>query len=479
MNKHIRTIDSMLVVSLLFLLSACGTSATINNGDTTSTTSTPSAPINTNNLINSDKLGTLKISSDNRMLQYADGTGFFWKGDTAWKMPSKSTKDDIVEYMEDRKEKGFSVIQVSVMMSRYFLENVNGDRPFELNQTPYFSKPNEKFWEHIDFIIDEAVKHTLYIALLPSWDNAIIGEENATEYATFIANRYKDRENIIWVVGGDSDIDRDEVYDKKKTWDAMGKTIDAIVDPDHLITYHPSGGKSSTQWFKDASWIDFHMIQSGHCGTQENANKLLKEAYSSIRTPVLDAEPRYENINACFSNPDIVGERFTSDDVREIAYRQLFSGAFGHTYGHHSIWQKYELGDGDSGITYSDAGGVEWRDALDYPGALQMEYLVKLMRSRPILNRVPDQSLIQSGDAIATRGVGYAFIYLPKGGSITVNLGNISGENIKAWWYNPRTGDATEIAIYPNSGTKIFSTGNEDMVLVLDDVAKGYDTPGQ
>jgi hypothetical protein len=55
----------------------------------------------------------------------------------------------------------------------------------------------------------------------------------------------------------------------------------------------------------------------------------------------------------------------------------------------------------------------------------------------------------------------------------------VSGTQVKAWWVNPTTGDATEIGTYETSGTKIFTTGIDDMVLVLDDIAKAYETPGQ
>jgi len=459
--------NSVIVASSLFLLSACGTSANSNNQNT------PNTP---NNLINSNKLGTLKISSNKRMLQHEDGTGFFWMGDTAWDISKKFwNKDDknalIDTYMEDRKSKGFSVIQTSAVSARYFFSHAafdNNKQTININ----FNKPVDGYWNMIDYIVESARKNNLYVALLPVWNGVLQTADEAKEYGTFIANRYKDKKNIIWVVGGD---DSKEVTNIEM-WDALGKAIKSQVGNKQLISYHPPGNTSSTKSFRSASWLDFHMIQSGHCEKMATSNKLLSDTYkNSGGKPVLDAEPRYEAINECFgSNP--TGYDFEAKDVREIAYRQLFSGAFGHTYGHHSVWQKYINGD------KSPAGKTptkEWKDALDDEGARHMAYVAKLMRSRPLLNRVPDQSMIQSGNAIATRGVGYAFIYLPKGGSVTANLGKISGNNVKAWWYDPRTGEATAIATYANSGTQDFNTGNEDMVLVLDDVAKEYDAPGQ
>ncbi|HIP27582.1 MAG TPA: DUF4038 domain-containing protein [Sulfurovum sp.] len=469
MNKHIKTINAVFVASTLLFLSACGTSIKSN---------TPNTP---NNLINSNKIGKLTISSDKRMLQHEDGTGFFWMGDTAWEMSVDVTDAEVKFYMEDRKAKGFTVIQVSALPTRYdngqFKENTDGAFPFskDARTQPNFKQANEAYWKHIDYIVESAKNNNLYVALLPTWSGGLKNEDEAKTYGAFIADRYKDKENIIWVVGGDDS----KEAETKHIWNALGNAINEKVTK-QLISYHPPGNSSSTKLFKNASWLDFHMIQSGHCESIVNVTKLLKGAYANTgNKPVLDAEPRYEEIVRCFgkSNPDET-DRITKDEVREIAYRQLFTGAFGHTYGHHAVWQMHETGD-ESKIGGSVHGDKDWKSALDDEGARQMTYVVNLMRSRPLLNRIPDQSMIQSGNALATRGVGYAFLYLPKGGSVTVNLGKISGDKVKAWRYDPRTGEASEIGTYPNTGTQNFSTGNEDMVLILDDVSKEYDTPGQ
>jgi hypothetical protein len=67
---------------------------------------------------------------------------------------------------------------------------------------------------------------------------------------------------------------------------------------------------------------------------------------------------------------------------------------------------------------------------------------------------------------------------------VPVQLGKISGGKVKAWWFNPRTGMAAEIGVYPNRGTRTFkpkrATGlGNDWVLVLDDADKKYGMPGE
>jgi hypothetical protein len=58
----------------------------------------------------------------------------------------------------------------------------------------------------------------------------------------------------------------------------------------------------------------------------------------------------------------------------------------------------------------------------------------------------------------------------------------IQGKKVKAWWYNPRNGKASEIGTFSNEGKRVFNPPSpgelEDWVLVLDDAAKRYPTPG-
>jgi hypothetical protein len=118
-----------------------------------------------------------------------------------------------------------------------------------------------------------------------------------------------------------------------------------------------------------------------------------------------------------------------------------------------------------------------------------MQYLRRLMESRPYLSRIPDQGLLASdpgegGNHVqATRCSqgAYALVYVPNAKQpVTVHLDRLSGTEVLAWWYDPRTGKAAEIGRFPRSGDRTFTTPNEgpDWVLVLDDAAKGYPAPG-
>ena len=111
----------------------------------------------------------------------------------------------------------------------------------------------------------------------------------------------------------------------------------------HLMTLHPPGGNSSSTWFHDDDWLDFNMRQNGHA--TEFTGRYDQTRVDYDRTPikpVLDGEPIYEDHPVSF-NAKNLGHSIASD-VRRPLYWDLFSGAFGHTYGHHSVWQMWAPG---------------------------------------------------------------------------------------------------------------------------------------
>jgi hypothetical protein len=139
---------------------------------------------------------------------------------------------------------------------------------------------------------------------------------------------------------------------------------------------------------------------------------------------------------------------------------------------------------------------MPWSEAIDQPGAAQMQHARALLESRPFLARIPDPTIVVTS-AIPTSvpGAGryafastrdaagsYAMIYAPVGRTFRVKMSVITGARVKAWWFDPRTGGATAIGTFPNTGERAFTppAAGEvlDWVLVLDDDAKRYPAPG-
>jgi len=219
--------------------------------------------------------GRLKVSDNKRFLQFEDGTPFFYLGDTGWEFFHRLNYDEAERYLENRRQKGFTVIQAVILAEQDGLNtpNRNGDRPL-IDNNP--AKPNEAYFAFVDSLIRLAADKGIFIGLLPTWgdkvDRATWGKgpeifnpENAAIYGKYLGNRYKDFPNIIWINGGDRSggTNAAGTGDNFPIWDAMGKAIKS-ADPNHLMTYHPWGERGSSEWFHNSSWLDFNMMQTGH-----------------------------------------------------------------------------------------------------------------------------------------------------------------------------------------------------------------------
>jgi hypothetical protein len=431
--------------------------------------------------------GKLIISTNKRFLVFENGAPFFYLGDTGWELFHRLNKEDTEKYLENRRAKGFTVIQAVALaeLNGLNIPNSEGNRPL-IDNDPL--KPNEAYWQHVDWVIKKAAEKGLFIGLLPTWGDkvdkrwgvgpVIFTSENAFKYGQWIGNRYKDSPNIIWINGGD----RDGGGDNTPIWNALGEGIKS-VDKNHLMTFHPWGERSSSEWFHVSQWLDFNMCQTGH-GQRSYAifKRLVIRDYNLVPVkPCFDGEPRYEDHPVGW-NPDVLGW-FNDADVRQALYWNLFSGGFGHTYGCHPIWQMKTPEREAVGLARNN-----WYDVLDLEGAWDLIHARRLIESRPFLSRAPDQSLIapdyfpETDYVVANRGDGYAFIYFPTGWSAEIVLDKIGAKSVTAYWFNPRNGESKLIEIFPGQGTKRFtppSSGRgNDWILVLDDASKGFKQPG-
>ncbi len=404
--------------------------------------------------------------------------------------------------MDNRAANGFTVIQTVA------LAELNGLRtPTPYGHLPLVDNdptkpavqdgPNNDYWDHVDFIVEEANKRGMYIGFLPTWGDKwnkkwgegpeIFTPANAASYGEWIGKRYQ-RSGVVWILGGDRPVESDS---QKEILRAMAKGIRAGDQGSHLMTLHPTGGAGSSQHFHNDDWLDFNMRQNGHTAEFTGRYDATKVDYDRTPTkPILDGEPIYDDHPVSFDAKKF-GHSIASD-VRRPLYWNLFTGAFGHTFGHHSVWQ----------MARKEGPGINnplmpWSEAILQSGALQMKHGKALMESRPFFTRIPDQAIIVTDRVptsvpgagrykfVATRDTDrtYAMVYAPIGRAFQVKMLSIQGEKVKAWWFNPRDGQSTAIGEFPNGGEKEFTPPIPgemlDWVLVLDDASKNYPAPGQ
>lgn len=432
---------------------------------------------------------TLHVSNNHRYIVKADNTPFFWLGDTVWELFHRSTREEALRYLINRKDKGFTVVQAVILAEFDGLNTPNayGETPLVHNDP---RQPNEKYFQYVDYIVHKADSLGLYIGMLPSWGDKwnkkwgvgpeIFTPDNARSYGKFLGSRYRD-DNIIWILGGDRNPENQEDLN---IINALAEGLEQGDGGSHLMTYHPQGESHSSQWFQKSKWLDFNMFQSGHGAVNTPNFKMTLHDYRLKPVkPVLDGEPNYEDHPIAW-NAD--NGWFTAFDVRQAAYWSMLAGAMGHTYGDHAIWQLWEPGrDPISSVR------TPWYEALDYPGAFQMTFMKNLFLSRPFFKMHPAENLI-SGDilrhtaparAALADDHSFALVYIPHGQNLTLHLAAFKDKKANAWWYNPRLGKAMRMKSFEVKGDHSFNPpadrkrGN-DWVLVIDDASAGYTPPG-
>ena len=138
--------------------------------------------------------------------------------------------------------------------------------------------------------------------------------------------------------------------------------------------------------------------------------------------------------------------------VRYQAYQSVFSGGFGHVYGHEGVFS--------FGASVGHAASVDWKANLDAPGAVQAGYLGRLTgvwTPEQLLGRAPAEGLVEgpagssplSNDpapgsdrvtaTVAADG-SIAMVYVANGRTASVRMSELAGPAMSAYWFNPRTG---------------------------------------
>ncbi len=445
------------------------------------------------------KLPKLRVTENGRFLETETGAPFFYMGDTAWELFHRLDREEASIYLKDRAEKGFNVIQAVVLaeIDGLFIPNPYGDVPLE-NLDP--NRPAEGYFEHVDYIVNLAERLGLYIGMLPTWGDKVnlewgVGPEiftpdNAFAFGQFLGQRYQNKP-IIWILGGDRKVKTEK---HRAIWNAMAEGLEAGDGGNHLMTYHPQGGTSSSDFFHQADWLDFNMHQSGH-GEDPASRWLVNEQDRALKPtkPSLDGEPCYEDIPKRFweaspmPSPYTLAPQYADTvfkmgwfddyDVRKAAYWSMLSGACGHTYGNNNIWQMYEYGRKPNVYPRSD-----WKTALSHPGAAQMGYLRALFESRnfQLLEPRPDFLLNDPGKghekmmaSVASDG-SYAYAYSPLGQPLKVDLQQLGTGPFNYQWFDPRTGELTALKEVGKAKQPAFqppSSGpGQDWLLVVERV---------
>jgi hypothetical protein len=406
------------------------------------------------------------VGPDHRHLVAQDGTPFLIQGDAPWSIISGLTREEEEQYLENRRQKGFNSIIVNLIEHKFHGPvDRYGEGPF---MTPGdFSTPNEKYFEHADWVIRRAADKGIQVFLAPiylgyirtdeGWVEEALanGPEKCRAWGRYVGKRYHDFDNIVWVIGGD------------RNPESARQDVDAVVagikemDTRHLFTAHCHPENSAVDQYKDDGWLDVNTTYSYGI-----VHRMLLADYN--RTPAMPfvlIETTYE------------GEHNASAvQIRRQAYWALLCGATGQFMGNRPIW-------------LFDPG---WQAAIDGTGSQDMVRVKALFTSRPWYELVPDEKheVVVDGvgefrgldylAAARTRDGGTVIAYLPTSRVFTVDLSKLAGTSAQAWWYNPRTGKVDAAGKFATGTKQKFTPpGDGDWVLVVDDASRKLPALGE
>jgi hypothetical protein len=408
----------------------------------------------------------LRVSENRRYLVDRQNAPFLLQGDAAWSLIANTTRDEAAAYLRNRREKGFNAVLVNLIEHKFAKNpprNLTGEAPFA--GATDFAAPNEKYFAFADGVIREAAANGIVVLLAPIYlgypdrDEGFFDELMATDpekcraYGRFLGRRYRDFDNLLWVMGGDRD-----PGPARARVDLIAAGIREF-DRRHLMTAHCHGGTNPIEAYP-GSWL-----QVGNTYNYEVVH--LHLIWDHDRKPVLP----YFLIEAIYE-----GEHNASEvQIRRQAYWSVLCGEFGHVMGNHPIWD-------------FSAG---WPAALDAPGSVAMMHWGRLFRSRPWQELVPDQEhqLVTGGlgefwgndyvAAAATPDGRTLIAYLPNARTITVDLARLGKARFNAWWFDPRTGQAAAGGTFaPQPAQQFTPPAGGDWAFVLDDAALALPPPG-
>jgi hypothetical protein len=337
--------------------------------------------------------GPLQVASSHRYLEYADGTPFFWLGDTWWMglCGRLHWPNEFNALASDRAAKGFNVIQIIAgLYPEMSAFDPRGANEAGFPWTQEFERIRPEYFDAADKRIKCLVDHGLTPCIVGAWGFYLpwMGLEKIRQHWRYLIARYGALP-VVWCAAGEASLPwysashfPDNQPDQICDWTEVMKYIRA-TDPFHrLLTVHPSGkGRASSRAaVQDPAVLDFDMLQTPH-----GSPILMPETVSTLRQswadhpvmPVIDGEACYELLQT----PE---ETVSTALSRRMFWTCMLNGAAGHTYGANGIWQcnrrEQPFGLSPKGANY---GSIAWDAAMLLPGAQQVCLGKKLLEQFP------------------------------------------------------------------------------------------------
>lgn len=406
--------------------------------------------------------GALRVAGDKRHFEHADGTPFFWLGDTWWMGLCKrmSWPDGFQTLTADRVEKGFTIVQIVAGLypdMEPFDERGANEAGFPWDRE--YKSINPAYFDMADVRIQHLADHGLAACIVGFWGYFIprMGMAKVKQHWRYLIARWS-AYPVVWCLAGEGTMpyylsktkEQDAEMQKHGLTD-LARYVRATDPRKHPITIHPSS--SARLCVDDPSVLDFDMLQTGHSDRESVPNTIEvvnRSLAATPKMPVLIGEVCYEGIQ----------EASRQEVQRFMFYSAILSGNGGHTYGANGIWQvntrEKPYGLSPHGHSW---GGPPWEVAAELPGSGQTGLAKRLLTrySWWKLEAQPDWieprwSKQNYWRAFAAEIPGEAVIaYLPSAFA-PGTFHHLSPGSYRAFFFNPTNGVETEIGqVTPDS----------------------------
>jgi hypothetical protein len=323
--------------------------------------------------------GPLRVASDRRYLEHADGTPFFWLGDTWWMglCHRLTWPEEFRTLTADRVAKGFNVVQI--VMGLY--PDMPAFDPRGANESGFpwtedYTTIRPEYFDRADERLNHLVENGITPCLVGAWGYHLpwMGQENAKRHWRYLVARYG-AWPVVWCAAGEANLPYYQAkgfpYDDREQVRGWTPVLRYIRETDPFrrpLTIHPTAINKYTARHAtdDPALLDFDMLQTPH-GERPAALialKAMRESCAAEPTmPVINGEAAYEMLL------DKIPARWT----RAMFWICLTNGAAGHTYGANGIWQcnRKDRPHGPSPHG-GDYGKITWDEAMRLPGSSQL-----------------------------------------------------------------------------------------------------------
>jgi hypothetical protein len=328
--------------------------------------------------------GDFRVSANKRYFEQADGTPFYWLGDTWWDgLSTRISWEGFQKLTADRKAKGFTVVQIVAGLIPSNEELAPSDPGF-CNEggcvwDPQFKQINPKYFDYADRRIQYLIDSGIAPAIVGAWFQVLkqTGVATMKKHWRYIIARYG-AYPVFWIVGGevfDPPVELARKSGLKEVQDLGGWTDVAryirTTDPTHHpITVHEQAGEDDLP-LQDESLTDFHLFQPSHGGWASIPVEvaLLDTHYArlGVTKPLVVGEIGYEKL----------GETHFEDFQRVAFWLGMLNGAAGFTYGANGVFEFYSA---DQPFHRWKWSLISWEEGMNLPGSYQDGINSKLLR---------------------------------------------------------------------------------------------------